>query len=188
MIASSSSTPKRIGLRRLSPSKAAPWALVSRRMVRCGFTEMATPRSQGVVTVIDGKKDEVSKVIQTEGKGAGRMAVSPDGKWAASTHATSEDVAVIDAMKKEVVANVRIGKGPGFPVFSPDSTKLFSMNYYEDNVTVIDLAQLKVVATYPVGKGPFGGGIRFRSEGRPTYRSESSGRVGRPSRRLVACR
>lgn len=116
---------------------------------------------QGVVTVIDSRKDEVKKVIQTSGLGAGRMAVSPDGKWAASTHGTTEDVAIFDAAKMEVVATVKIGKGPGFPVFSPDSSKLYTMNYGENNVTVIDLAKMAVTAAYPVGKGPFGGSIRF---------------------------
>ena len=40
----------------------------------------------GSVTVVDGKTDEVKAVIPTGGTGAGRMAVSPDGKSAASTH------------------------------------------------------------------------------------------------------
>src|SRR6267378_5792672 len=44
----------------------------------------------GSVTVADSKTDQVIKVIQTGGKGAGRMAVSRDGRYAASTHSTSE--------------------------------------------------------------------------------------------------
>ena len=69
----------------------------------------------GSVTVADSKSDDVIKVIQTGGKGAGRMAVSPDGRYAASTHSTSEDVAIIDAASKTVAATVKIGRGPGFP-------------------------------------------------------------------------
>src|SRR5262249_47656903 len=45
----------------------------------------------GTVHVIDGKKDSVVKVLKGLGEGAGRMAVSSDGKWAASTHGTSQD-------------------------------------------------------------------------------------------------
>lgn len=78
----------------------------------------------GSVTVVDSKKDEVIKVIQTGGKGAGRMAVSPDGRFAASPHGESQDVAIIDAVNKTVLSTVKIGRGPGFPLFSPDSTKL----------------------------------------------------------------
>src|SRR5207247_10728677 len=51
----------------------------------------------GAVHVIDGKSDQVVKVRKDLGQGAGRMAVSPDGRWAASTHSGTLDVAVIDA-------------------------------------------------------------------------------------------
>src|SRR5215831_9886206 len=78
----------------------------------------------GSVTVVDSKTDDVAKVIPTGGKGAGRMAVSPDGRLAASTHSDSEDVAIIDTAKRAVVATVKVGRGPGFPTFSPDGTKL----------------------------------------------------------------
>ena len=56
----------------------------------------------GAVHVIDGKTDTVVKTLKGLGIGAGRMAVSPDGKWAASTHGGSQDVAIIDAVTKEV--------------------------------------------------------------------------------------
>lgn len=119
------------------------------------------PDSDGQVAVIDSKTDEVTKVIKTSGKGAGRMAVSANGKWAASTHGTSQDVAIIDTAKKEVAATVKIGRGPGFPLFSPDNTKLYVMNSGEGDVAVIDLKEMKVIARHKVGTDPFGGGIRF---------------------------
>src|SRR5437867_7378863 len=58
----------------------------------------------GSVTVVDSKTDEVVKVIPTGGKAAGRMAVSADGTFAASTHSDSEDVAIIDTAKRTVAA------------------------------------------------------------------------------------
>lgn len=115
----------------------------------------------GSVTVVDSAKDEVIKIIQTGGKGAGRMAVSPDGRYAASTHSDSQDVAVIDATKKELLANVKIGKGPGFPLFSPDSTKLYVMESGEGDLVVVDVKTLAVTARYKVGTDPFGGGVRM---------------------------
>jgi YVTN family beta-propeller protein len=117
----------------------------------------------GWVTVIDSKTDQVIKTIQTGGKGAGRMAVSPDGKWAASTHGTSLDVAIINTAKKEVERTVMVGKGPGFPLFSPDSMKLYVMNSGDGNVSVIDLKTKQVTASHKVGTDPFGGGIRIRT-------------------------
>lgn len=113
------------------------------------------------VTVVDSKKDEVVKVIQTGGKGAGRIAVSPDGRYAASTHSASGDVAIIDAVKQDMIANVKIGKGPGFPLFSPDSTKLYVMESGEGDIVVVDVKALSVAARYKVGTNPFGGALRI---------------------------
>ena len=114
----------------------------------------------GSVTVVDSKTDDVIKVIPTGGTGAGRMAVSPDGRFAASTHSDSQDVAIIDTATKTVRATVKIGKGPGFPSFSPDSTRLYVMESGMGDVVVIDLAAMNVASRYKIGTDPFGGGIR----------------------------
>lgn len=113
----------------------------------------------GTVHVIDGKKDEVIKVLKNLGQGAGRMAVSRDGRWAASTHGGSQDVALINAATKEVAATIKIGRGPGFPVFSPDGTKLYVMNSGAGDVCVIDTTTMAVATRYKVGVNPFGGGL-----------------------------
>jgi YVTN family beta-propeller protein len=114
----------------------------------------------GSVTVADSKTDTVTKVIQTGGKGAGRMAVSADGRFAASTHSDSEDVAIIDAGKKEMLTTVKIGKGPGFPIFSPDSTKLYVLESGMGDVVVVDLKTMSVAARHKIGTDPFGGGLK----------------------------
>jgi YVTN family beta-propeller protein len=115
----------------------------------------------GSVTVVDSRTDEVTKVIQTGGKGAGRMAVSPDGHYAASPHSTSEDVAIIDAVNKTLLATVKIGKGPGFPMFSPDSASLYVMESGMGDLVVVDLKTMSVAARYKVGVDPFGGGVKI---------------------------
>jgi len=114
----------------------------------------------GSVTVADSKTDEVIKVIPTGGKGAGRMAVSRDGRYAASTHSDSEDVAIIDADKKTMISNVKIGRGPGFPLFSPDSTKLYVLESGVGDVVVVDLKTMSVAARHKIGTDPFGGGLK----------------------------
>jgi YVTN family beta-propeller protein len=114
----------------------------------------------GSVTVVDSKTDEIVATIPTGGKGAGRIAVSPDGRYAASTHSATADVAIIDTTSRTVLASVPLGKGPGFPLFSPDSTKLYVMNAGEGDVAVVDVAGRKVVARHKVGVNPFGGTIR----------------------------
>jgi YVTN family beta-propeller protein len=115
----------------------------------------------GSVTVVDSKTDEVVQVLPTGGKGAGRIAVSPDGKFAASTHSGTGDVALIDTASRTVLASIPLGKGPGFPLFSPDSAALYVMNAGEGDVVVIDVAARKVTARHKVGVNPFGGAIRI---------------------------
>jgi DNA-binding beta-propeller fold protein YncE len=121
---------------------------------------------EGTVTVIDSRTDTLVRTIQTPGKGAGRMAVSRDGKWAASTHGTTKDVAIIDAVKKEVVATVPVDGGPGFPIFSPDGSKLYVMVSSTSDVAVIDLQTMKVVNRWKAGEDTFGGGLRLTAGGR----------------------
>ncbi|MBI4522121.1 MAG: hypothetical protein HY701_14895 [Gemmatimonadetes bacterium] len=127
----------------------------------------------GSVTVIDMKTDEVIKRIERTGDGAGRIDVSPDGRYAASTRGGSADVAIIDTQKKEVVARVPVG-GLGFPLFSPDGSKLYVMTAASyggappnvevvrgGGVTVIDMKTMKAVARHKAGVNPFGGVIRY---------------------------
>lgn len=116
----------------------------------------------GSVTVIDGATDAVVATIDTGGKGAGRIAVSPDGRFAASTHGGTQDVAIIDTATRAVVATVPLGRGPGFPLFSPDSTKLYVMNSGSGDVAVIDMKTHAIVARHKVGTDPFGGALKTR--------------------------
>jgi YVTN family beta-propeller protein len=135
----------------------------------------------GSVTVLNTRTDEVVQRIENTGTGAGRIAVSPDGRWAASTHGTSGDVAIINTQTKEVAARVPVAS-LGFPLFSPDNSKLYVMTartysgtppnivtQSQGGVTVIDLATSKAVARYPAGVNPFGGDIRYVA-GRPPLR------------------
>jgi YVTN family beta-propeller protein len=125
--------------------------------------------NDGTVTVVDSKTDEIVKVIQTEGKGIGRIAVSADGRYAASTHDQTLDVAVIDTQTKMVVRNIRVGSGTGpstaslkimYPLFSPDSSKLYVMNPSDGDVSVIDVKEWKIVARHKVLRNTFGGVVR----------------------------
>jgi YVTN family beta-propeller protein len=116
----------------------------------------------GAVHVIDSKRDSVVATLKGLGQGAGRMAVSADGKWAASTHGTSQDVALINAATREVAATIKIGRGPAFPLFSPDGTKLYVMNVGEGDIAVIDTKTRAITARHKVGVNPFGGQVVVR--------------------------
>lgn len=117
----------------------------------------------GSVTVIDSTTDEVIKVIQPRVSGAGRVAVSPDGRFAAA--AQGPEVSVIDAHTKEILASMRISPGEtghGFPLFSPDSNTLHVMNEYTNDMVSFDMRTMQQVGTRaPIGGASFGGGIRI---------------------------
>ena len=116
----------------------------------------------GAVHVIDSATNQVVRTITGLGTGAGRMAVSADGRFAASTHGGSEDVALIDAVTKAVLATIPVGKGPGFPVFSPDGSRLYVMNYGMGDIAVIDTATKAIVTRHKAGASPFGGSLLIR--------------------------
>ena len=82
----------------------------------------------GSITIVDSKTDEVVKVIATSGKGESRVALSPDGRFAAATHNDTRDVMIIDSQTKQIVATVAVGGGSLFPLFSPDGTKVYVDN------------------------------------------------------------
>ena len=117
----------------------------------------------GTVTVVDSRTDEVTKIIKTAGLGAGRIAVSPDGRYAASPHRNSGDVAIIDCRTKEVVTTIKLGEPPylGYPLFSPDSKRLYIMEFQGAHLTTIDMTSMKIVSHQPFGTEPFGGVIRL---------------------------
>ncbi len=116
------------------------------------------------VTVVDSKKDEVIKRFATGGHLCDRLAVSPDGRWAAVTSGVgSHDVAIIDITKKETVARVPTGRGPAFPLFSRDSSQIYVMSEGEGDIAVVDVKARKVTARHKLFVGPFA--ASFRSTG-----------------------
>jgi YVTN family beta-propeller protein len=125
--------------------------------------------NDGTVSVIDSSKDVVTKVIQTTGKGSGRIAVSPNGRLVAATHSQTGDVHIIDAMKKEVLTSLKTGTGgQGFPLFSPDSNTLFMMNEGEGDLSSYDMKTMQAnPKRTPIGGASFGGGLRYL-KGKPT--------------------
>ena len=116
----------------------------------------------GSVTVIDSTTDEVIAVIQPRVKGGGRVAVSPDGRFAAATQ--GPEVSIINTRTKEIVASLRISpneSGHGFPLFSPDSNTLHVMNELSGDMVTFDMRTMRQVGTRtPIGGAAFGGGIR----------------------------
>ncbi len=119
----------------------------------------------GSITVIDTRTDQIIEVIEPSISGAGRTAVSPDGRLAASTHGPL--VTILNTRTRQVLASLRItpegnDSGHGFPLFSPDSNTLHVMNEYMNDMVSFDMRTMQQVgARAPIGGASFGGGIRI---------------------------
>jgi DNA-binding beta-propeller fold protein YncE len=127
----------------------------------------------GSVTVIDATTNEVITVIQPRVRGAGRIAVSPDGRFAAATQGT--EVSIIDTRTKEILTSLRISpldttllwpfreeSGHGFPMFSPDGNHLHVLSEYSGDMVTFDMRTMKQVGLRtPIGGANFGGSIRL---------------------------
>jgi len=68
----------------------------------------------------------------------------------------SDDVAVIDRGRNEVLGYIPVGKRPWGIAVTPDGRRLFTANGASDDVSVIDTEGRKVIATIPVGSRPWG--------------------------------
>jgi YVTN family beta-propeller protein len=116
----------------------------------------------GSVTVIDATTHKVLAVIETGIKGAGRVAVSADGRLVAATQ--GKQTTIIDAHTRQIVARLQHSPdqdGHGFPVFSPDGHTLHVMNEYSNDMIAFDTRTMKEIGTrVAVGGAVFGGGIR----------------------------
>ena len=116
----------------------------------------------GSVTVVDPRTDKVVKVIKTRVRGAGRVAVSPDGRLAAATQGKA--TSLIDTGTKEILATLTHSPdetGHAFPVFSPDSRTLHVMNEFSNDMVAFDMRTMtQIGGRVPVGGAAFGGGIR----------------------------
>ena len=121
--------------------------------------------ADGSVAIVNSMDNRVRQVIATDGRGPGRIAVSPSGQYAAATHGETEDVAVFDARTHRLAGTVHLGTGPSFPIFSADSTKLFVLNSGAGDVAVIDSKTLNVTARWRIGTDPSAGALRYLARG-----------------------
>lgn len=117
----------------------------------------------GSVIVVDPKTDKVVHVVKTRVRGAGRVAVSLDGRLAAATQ--GKETSIIDTRTKDVVATLTHSPdetGHAFPVFSPDGRTLHVMNEFSNDMVAFDMrTMMEIGGRVPVGGAAFGGGIRI---------------------------
>jgi YVTN family beta-propeller protein len=84
------------------------------------------------------------------------LALSPDGHRLYAVCSGTDELAVIDAAARSVIARVPAGRLPRGVAVAPDGARLYVTNSWSDSVTEIDAASFKVLRTFPAGFEPTG--------------------------------
>ncbi|GMT39510.1 MAG: hypothetical protein IEMM0001_0245 [bacterium] len=80
--------------------------------------------------------------------------VTPDGKYAVSTHTTAGTISLIDLATKKIFRNIYTGPQPNYVAFSRDGEQMYVSNAGNNTLSVIDTKNWIVSRNILVGKGP----------------------------------
>ena len=85
-----------------------------------------------------------------------QMAISKGGRWLYVVCEKRDALLVVDAKKRKVVKEVKVGVHPFGVCVSPDGRWIYVSNRWTDDVSVIDARKLEEVKAIPVGFDPHG--------------------------------
>lgn len=112
--------------------------------------------------------DSKSVVRRVEVPGAvHHTAVTPDGRYALSTHPNGGGISVVDLSSFKVAGTVETGPLPNYVVVSGDGTRVYVSNAGNDTISEIDTDGWVVRRNFPVGSSP--GHIVLSSDGGTLY-------------------
>jgi YVTN family beta-propeller protein len=95
------------------------------------------------------------------------LALSPDSQELYVACEASATVIVVDAQRRQKIAEISVGRQPTDVTFSPDGTTAYVSNRFDDTVSVIDVETREVVETVAVGDEPHG--VLTDREGKRLY-------------------
>jgi len=120
----------------------------------------ATPAASGaatvnksVVSIVDAESLQVVRRIAVGGA-VHHVAVSPDGRFAVTTHPGRGGISVIDLETFAVARTVETGLAPNYAVFTTDSRRLYVSNAGDDTVSEIDVEAWTVNRRLATGRSP----------------------------------
>ena len=122
-----------------------------------------TAGQTGYVIEVDTARNEVARIIPTEGKISHMVLVSPDGKRLYTANIVSEDVSVIDRASGRLIKKIPCGKGVEGMAFTPDGKHLWAGNQTGGSITIIDVATNEPIKTFPTADMPVR--IHFTDDG-----------------------
>jgi DNA-binding beta-propeller fold protein YncE len=105
------------------------------------------------VSIVDAASRKVTRRISLRGA-VHHVAVSPDGRYAVTTHPGAGGISVIDLRTFGVTATVQTGPAPNYAVFTSDGQRLYVSNTGTANVSEISTDSWAVARSISTGRGP----------------------------------
>ena len=82
------------------------------------------------------------------------MAITPDGRYAISTHPTRGYISVVDLAQNKVARTVATGPAPNYALLTRNGRRAFVSNSGNGTLSEVDTASWTVVRTLEGGRGP----------------------------------
>jgi DNA-binding beta-propeller fold protein YncE len=105
------------------------------------------------VSIVDAASRKVTRRVTVRGS-VHHVAVSPDGRYAVTTHPGAGGISVIDLQNFEVTATVQTGPAPNYAVFTSDGQRLYVSNTGAANVSEVASGSWSVIRSISTGRGP----------------------------------
>jgi DNA-binding beta-propeller fold protein YncE len=105
------------------------------------------------ISIIDAKAKRVLKRIDVAGI-SHHSVVTPDGRYALSTHTTAGNVSIIDMTSKSLHSTIATGPVPNYVVVSSDGKMAYVSNSGNGTVSEIAIEQWSVRRNFKVGVAP----------------------------------
>lgn len=117
--------------------------------------EQTVPAQVGTsyVSIVDIDSRKVVRRITVRGA-VHHVAVSPDGRFAVTTHPGAGGISVIDLAKSTVNRTVATGLVPNYAIFTPDGQRLFVTNAGDNTVSEISVGAWTVTRNIATGGSP----------------------------------
>jgi YVTN family beta-propeller protein len=81
-------------------------------------------------------------------------AVTPDGRYAVSTHTSAGNISIIDLIDRKLVKTIATGPVPNYALISGDGSYVYVSNSGNNTISEIETGQWTVKRTFNVGTAP----------------------------------
>lgn len=82
------------------------------------------------------------------------QAITPDGRYVISTHATRAYVSVVDLQSNQLLKTIKTGNGPNYTLITQDGKFAYVSNSASGSISEISIQNWKVLRTLEAGQSP----------------------------------